>query len=269
MLLCSGPLVVVALAIIPRHEDVLVYSDKTTHVQLAERTVELVASDSSYQELKRFAEIIAKADSAEDAGDRGDNHFFDPTSGGGLAMSSWVRVFGKLVLGPGRRRTEESFPHYISAFEWAKDKMGIGTGLDGKGKELDWKGAIEAYDYTADAKRDAYEAVGHVLHLLQDMGQPDHVALRPHPCNYIRASLGKFGKLLFPDRAGYESLWERENKSWPKGTKPVPVTSLDRAFRDLASESRQAERDKGLPRWLKSTTTSAGNNTSSLFPLCR
>ncbi len=96
----------------------------------------------------------------------------------------------------------------MSALDWARRGMP---------DALDWKGAIEAYDYTALSRTRAYEAVGHVLHLLQDMAQPDHAGCRPHPGNYIQDKIKDFGldAALCPSmneylqsHVGYERLWK-------------------------------------------------------------
>ena len=42
-------------------------------------------------------------------------------------------------------------------------------------------GAIDIYNhYTYEANHEAYRRLGHTLHLLQDLAQPDHAALKDH-----------------------------------------------------------------------------------------
>lgn len=65
--------------------------------------------------------------------------------------------------------------HYEDALSWAKN--GAGT----KDNPFHWEGAIEAYDYTTSSRQEAYYRLGHVLHLLVDMAEPDHAANMPHP----------------------------------------------------------------------------------------
>jgi hypothetical protein len=62
---------------------------------------------------------------------------------------------------------------FISAKNW---------GYSGQnGDKMNFQGAIEAYNYyTAPCTREAYYRMGHVLHLLQDMAEPDHSALYDH-----------------------------------------------------------------------------------------
>lgn len=76
----------------------------------------------------------------------------------------------------------------FDAVTWARSSAVNSKGEDttapdsrGKKGDLTWIGAIESYDYTTQSKRDAYQRLGHVAHLVGDMAQPDHVHLEPHP----------------------------------------------------------------------------------------
>ena len=46
--------------------------------------------------------------------------------------------------------------------------------------DMSWKRAIERYGYTEDSKRLAYYTLGFLCHLLEDMGDPEHVHDDPH-----------------------------------------------------------------------------------------
>ena len=62
---------------------------------------------------------------------------------------------------------------YISAKNWGY------SGADGD--KMNFLGAIEAYNYyTPKGYKEAYYRMGHVLHLLQDVAQPDHASLKDH-----------------------------------------------------------------------------------------
>jgi hypothetical protein len=67
---------------------------------------------------------------------------------------------------------------YYSARDW-----GFGAGrIKGHLNRLTFTQAIDQYyRYSAEGKRNAYLMLGHVVHLLQDQGQPDHAALVAHP----------------------------------------------------------------------------------------
>jgi len=67
---------------------------------------------------------------------------------------------------------------YYSARDW-----GYGDGrVNPKHNRLTFTEAIRQYNrYNLDGKRTAYLMLGHVVHLLQDVGQPDHAKLVAHP----------------------------------------------------------------------------------------
>jgi hypothetical protein len=75
-------------------------------------------------------------------------------------------------------KTTKPGDHYYSARDW-----GYGDGhVDPKHNRLTFTEAIRQYNrYTFDGKRCAYLMLGHVVHLLQDVGQPDHAKLVAHP----------------------------------------------------------------------------------------
>src|SRR3989442_3448528 len=209
------------------------YEAEPTHRKLAENSIELAAAPGPwYEEIKKYQDTLTEAAVAEDSSARFFNHFYDPSTGLGLPQNYYNLFFGKSSEGP--------FPRIISALDWARDGMPLESG-----KELDWKGAIEAYDYTPASTKRAYEALGHVLHLLHDMAQPDHAQDRPHPCNV-------FGRLMghalpsMKDHVGYETLWKQQ-QTWPKGTTARKLTTLKDAFTDLGKESKQTEDRLGLP----------------------
>ncbi|MCB9420975.1 MAG: hypothetical protein H6667_14330 [Ardenticatenaceae bacterium] len=63
---------------------------------------------------------------------------------------------------------------YISAKNWGYDGGGCAD-------KMNFQGAIDAYNhYTPVGRREAYYRMGHVLHLLQDLAQPDHASLVDH-----------------------------------------------------------------------------------------
>jgi hypothetical protein len=120
--------------------------------------------------------------------------------------------------------------------------------------EFDWREAVEAYGDTRLARTRAYEAVGHVLHLLQDMAQPDHAKNRPHPGNYLQDA-GPMAALesLAPGLArhakshvGYERLWQHV-MDWPPGDAPHVPASLRDSFDVMAYVSHKKEQEAGLP----------------------
>lgn len=104
-----------------------------------------------------------------------------------------------------------------SARAWARYQGPAGQDVlpDGT-RQATWGGAIAAYG-SGDLGL-AYERLGHIVHLLQDMGQPDHVAGRTHPgstktIGELRAKLAKNSCTNIPaefrdEFAGFEKYWD-------------------------------------------------------------
>jgi hypothetical protein len=67
---------------------------------------------------------------------------------------------------------------YYSARDWGYG----GDRVKPEHNRMTFTEAITQYNsYTPDGARNAYLVLGHVLHLLQDVGAPDHANLAPHP----------------------------------------------------------------------------------------
>lgn len=57
---------------------------------------------------------------------------------------------------------------------WGWNAAGLGGG------DMSWRRAVERFGYTEESRRLAYCTLGFVCHLLQDMGNPEHVHDDPH-----------------------------------------------------------------------------------------
>lgn len=83
------------------------------------------------------------------------------------------------------------------------------------------------------------------MHLLQDMAQPDHATNRPHPGGHTQEQLAAwFGEafaefVVSTDTVAYETLWVL--KTSPRGKHAKKFESLEAAFKDLATKSKEAE----------------------------
>lgn len=229
---------------------------------------------------RAYAEVYAKTNRArildgsfmEDYGavtgnDRSFRHFYDPATGQGLAFNPyfylWIKLDQASVSFPGGR--------YPSALEWARD--GAGTG-----DLRNWKGAIEAYDYTPASRAEAYFRLGHVVHLVGDMAEPDHATNTPHAASgfaYPR-DLNKIGAFLIENkdyvpltgdavatlragmtvnealgkqRLGFECFVEENHAALFPSLPRVRVNkriTIDDYFSVMAQASQRALRDKGF-----------------------
>lgn len=76
---------------------------------------------------------------------------------------------------PGTTKPDD---RYYCARDWGYGGSRINEYLN----RLTFTQAIKQYNrYSKEGKRNAYLMLGHVIHLLQDVGQPDHARLVPHP----------------------------------------------------------------------------------------
>jgi hypothetical protein len=133
-----------------------------------------------YSEIYKDSASISKGLREEDAGNRGYNHYgiYDQ----GLYCRKYL-LNEKIIL-----MYAKKFPpppsffkdgKFHSAYQWAYNTQDY-LFYDGL-KPYNWKGAIEVYDYSGLSKRDAYERLGHVIHLFQDICEPDHFKCIDHP----------------------------------------------------------------------------------------
>lgn len=229
---------------------------------------------------RAYSEVYAKANRAKilagswmedygavDGNERSFRHFYDPETGQGVPFYRYFyawRKEGAIVNNPGRP--------YAGALEWARN--GAGT------KDLrNWKGAIDAYDYTPSSRAEAYFRLGHVVHLVADMAEPDHATNTPHAASglYYPKDLNKLLEFVraaaeatpgFKDwqerletvmainavhgklRIGYEGLVEMKAAQIFPSPPEVRINkrlSLDQYFSVMGQLSRGAVRDKGFP----------------------
>lgn len=104
-------------------------------------------------------------------------HYYDPDA---PRMVKGVAYYSHYLLWPhleaGSEVSEPSGGFYDGAMRWALD------GADTLNNPFHWQGAIQAFSSgTIAGKQEAYLRLGHVLHLLGDMSEPDHATNTPHP----------------------------------------------------------------------------------------
>lgn len=227
------------------------YEPKKTHKLLAKHSIMLAGRDPNYSAMVPFQCQITRGVVMEDEVPRFVHHFFNPRTDLGLPRNSTARAL--TWAKPVSRITEE-----IRRFEGRGDRTpeerdryahSLNWGRNGTPDDMDWEGAIAAYSYSAASRKRAYEALGHVLHLLQDLGQPDHARNRPHPgsAEEFRSIYAAWQDHSALDRVGYELLWKLENGRWPSGNNPERLLSLDRFFVLMAQLSQQTEDRLKLP----------------------
>ncbi len=153
----------------------LAYNDQTTHPALTDEIVDfynLVFSNNPLTSEEK--EWIITGSINEDVIPRMMNHFYDPVTSQGwtgeLAGSVSVDALRKIAeMGSGFT----PFP----ATQWATDYL-TQQGYSLYGGNHSWKRGLDEY---AEGKRmEAFITLGHALHLLEDMGVPDHTRNDTH-----------------------------------------------------------------------------------------
>ena len=204
---------------------VLAYDAKTTHPNLTEITVDFYNQYFSNHVLNGTEkQLLMQGSADEDDGIRCINHFYDP-----VFNETW-RLEG----------LEHFFPT-LTAKEWGQNPFAQAIydpvylafiGLIAKSPvfsktNFTWQQAI--YKYVKGNQVEAFNALGHILHLIQDMSVPEHTRQNVH--------------IFFVPNAGspYEVYTAKSNKDFYKQTRksveslqPIKKDSLDEYFNEIA-----------------------------------
>ncbi len=202
-----------------------------THPWLTQRANEFLQAkypDGEYEELATYIDAMVAGSTHEDALDadndgddatqRFNRHFYRPTDGLGLQES------------PGYP------PHITECIDSFCNSLYWGNGSDPL-NDFDWPDALGHYD-AADLWN-AYYALGHVLHLVQDLAVPAHTHLDIHAVsitdppgddleNYCEAVLSGGGWLPVPDPAEPMILLNTLDSFWGNPGAPFPDCGLAR-----------------------------------------
>lgn len=151
MLLRRGINIVLYLALILSAGIVFGYDNLVIHPSLTEAAVKIYNNQANKKITNQQVDWIVQGSIAEDAIPRYLNHFYNPTTGKGLDSGALKGA---------------------SAKEWAKNQDSVSGDYS--------VGAIFNNYKGGDSKR-AYQGIGHILHLIQDMSVPAHTRNDPHP----------------------------------------------------------------------------------------
>ena len=167
--------------------------DTVLHEWLTQKALENLPLE--YEEVKKYAEAVRQGIKDEDTGLRSVHHFYNPETGAGLGS-------------------------YTDALKWGA--IGYPNNAD---NEWDLEDAL-AY-YKKGDKENAYKALGHVLHLLEDMSSPMHTRGIIHPLGAER----RFEKY-------FSGLLKENNNSLPmeyrQSAESVKTKEIKQQFEDLA-----------------------------------
>src|SRR3989344_324516 len=176
------------------------YDNDTTHPALTQEIIKLYNQNFPQNPItSEEAEWIIQGSVLEDTAPRWINHFYDPVnktgwtgSGAGDIDAETVRQLSLIGLSSERP---------VSALDWISD-YSLQEKYAIYGGNRSWKRGLEYY---ADGdKKEAYTTLGHILHVLEDMGVPDHTRDDTH------AQL--VGQITGDNGSPYESYATRWNK---------------------------------------------------------
>ncbi|MDP2704083.1 MAG: lamin tail domain-containing protein, partial [bacterium] len=177
------------------------YGDTTTHPALTEEIVKFYNSRFDKKVTPEQIEWMVQGSRLEDTPPRWVNHLYDPIqkigwSGENLgdADAESVRSAVELLVAPGGR--------WHSAIDWVNNSPAQQL-YQRYGGDRTWKKALQYY---ADGNmEEAYRTLGYVLHLLEDMGVPEHTRNDPHP-HSVEGLTGETGSPY----ESYAKRWTRE-----------------------------------------------------------
>lgn len=183
------------------------YSPDTTHRALTQETVDFhnnLYPDRPITERQKY--WIMEGSKNEDQWPRWWFHFYDPVNdfafnGENLGSISpqVFKSFSKLAIS-----SDDPEP----AVRWALDSR-LQNRYTRYGGDRSWSRAKQYF--LEGNEKQAFITLGHILHLLQDMGVPDHTRNDPHPP--LNESSGffaeKFGEAIGEDGSPYESYSKR------------------------------------------------------------
>jgi len=171
------------------------YNDTVTHPSLTANVAEIYNSNNGRKLTGQEIGWLKQGSIEEDKAPRWLNHFYNPQMNQGL----W------------------NFP---TAKNWSQNPALQSVYLESiSGGNQTWQKAISSF--AEGDEKAAFVALGHVLHLLEDMTVPAHTRLDPHP-----------------DGDPYERwVFENIGSSINFDIIPASVLNLDKAFDDLANYS--------------------------------
>ena len=218
----AGGLFLISGFLFYQHSDA--YSDTTTHPDLTREIITFYELSTGKKFTDEQKQWVISGSIEEDKAPRWINHFYDPVFERGLQAES-IGISGYLA---------KNWAQYSSYQTLTPSN--IGNLWSGKGPvvsgswwgDFSYEAAIK--DYSKNKEKEAYLALGHVLHLIEDITVPEHTRNDAHPG----------GQNL----SNYE-VWTKDNSSgltqdfgkriFNQGYKPVIYSDLEDYFNNLAT----------------------------------
>lgn len=196
------------------------YDNQMVHPALTEEVVKSYNINFSSRPIsEEGAGWIRQGSIEEDSDVRPLHHFFDPVHNVGLAgvwedAKNWAQ---DMVL-QSQRSPEYSLAGFFkNPFSYATDYT--------------WQRAL--YDYAKGNKERAFIALGHIVHLLEDMTVPDHTRDDAHLSVQDQASPYEVWTKRFNSNLGLAKKLARKNET------PITLPTLDAYFEENANYSNK------------------------------
>lgn len=214
------------------------YDDDTTHPALTQEIIKFFNIKFPEKNISDAdAEHVIQGSIDEDKDGRWTRHFYDPVHNRGLSY-----------LGA----------QWQSAKGWAGDTLAQATfklqdipnrTLYGKLKDIftgetDYSWERGVYEYTWGDKERGLLALGHALHLIEDMSVPDHTRNDPHPALGKRLNLSFLEHHAITNTSPYESfaVFPRDTLKIVETLKdksPISASSIDEYMDSMARYSNE------------------------------
>jgi hypothetical protein len=190
---------------------------------------------------------------------RANNHYRHALSGRRLSDTPFVTMGDPDVdtLTWAKRNASLSpWEEFHDGDQWAGMKLGGWTASDVRDGNMSWEEAINRYGYTESSKRLAYYTLGFLLHLLQDMGCPEHVHDDPHGASGFNG----FEMWVFNNYSTGDKLAPLNKFLTPRGFK-----ELDDYFINLSKLGYSVDRFHGGSLSVRPPCVEAGSDFSKMF----
>lgn len=211
----------------------LSYDEKTTHPALTDEIADFYNLSFDSKLTSEEKEWIVQGSIDEDLPPRWINHFYDPIYKNGWTgeytgfwSSSTIQSFSAVLS------TEDP----VSSLNWLHNEL-LQVKYSNYGGNNTWENAIR--QYSKGNKREAYQILGHILHLLEDATVPDHTRNDTH-AHELEGATGDYG-------SPYEEFtkqFTRQNLNiakdfYSKGEKPIIRQSVNDYLLYLADYSNK------------------------------
>ena len=215
---------------------VFAYDDNTTHPALTQEIVKffnLKFPEGNISDAD--AEYIIQGSIDEDTDARWTRHFYDPAHNRGLSYlgTEWqsAKDWAMDTIAQATHRIQD-YPNK-TLYGSLKDRF---TGET----DYSWERAI--YEYAWGDKKRGLIALGHTMHLLEDMSVPDHTRNDPHPALGRRFNLSFLDHHDLTNTSPYESfaIFPRGSLNAADNIKiqpPIILSSIDDHIEQMARYS--------------------------------